>query len=120
MQNQSCYLGRLHIPLSIANNLLQHEEYNDGGVLFCFKPLERSFTHIISNEEVCHALTGAVSGLGVILQAPGVTSSIPSQGTCQGCRPGPWSGLCQRHPINISLSHQCFYLSFLPPLSENK
>ena len=43
-----------------------------------------------------------------------VTGSIPSQGTCLGCRPGPQMGVCERQPINISLS------PFHPPFSKNK
>ena len=41
-----------------------------------------------------------------------VTSSIPSQGTCLSCGPGPQLGACERQLINVSLS------LFLPhPLS---
>ena len=33
-----------------------------------------------------------------------VTSSIPSQGTCLACGPGPWGGECERQPhIDASL-----------------
>ena len=36
--------------------------------------------------------------------------SIPSQGTCLGCRPGPQLGVCERQPhIDVSLP------LFLPP-----
>ena len=39
-----------------------------------------------------------------------VASSIPSQGTCLGCRPGPQWGMCKRQPhIDVSLP------LFLPP-----
>ena len=38
-----------------------------------------------------------------------VTGLIPSQGTCLGCRPGPWLGVCKRQPIDVSLP------LFLPP-----
>ena len=32
-----------------------------------------------------------------------VTASIPSQGTCLGCRPGPQWGACERQPhIDVS------------------
>ena len=34
-----------------------------------------------------------------------VTSSIPSQGTCLGCGPGPQLGACKRQPIDVSLTH---------------
>ena len=45
-----------------------------------------------------------------------VTGSIPSQGTCLGCRPGTQLGVCKRQPISVSLP------LFLPPfpLSKNK
>ena len=33
-----------------------------------------------------------------------VASSIPSQGTCLGCRPGPWWGACKRQShVDVSL-----------------
>ena len=34
-----------------------------------------------------------------------VTGSIPSQGTCLGCRPGPQLGACERQLIDVSLVH---------------
>ena len=46
---------------------------------------------------------------------PRVTGSIPSQGTCLGCGPGPLQGVCQRQPyIDVS------FLLFLPPFLLNK
>ena len=45
-----------------------------------------------------------------------VTSSIPSQGTCLGCGPGPQWGVLERQPhIDVSLA-----LSSSLPLSLNK
>ena len=45
-----------------------------------------------------------------------VTGSIPSQGTCLGCGPGPQWGVHERQPhIDVSLS-----FSFPSPLSKNK
>ena len=46
-----------------------------------------------------------------------VTSSIPSQGTCLGCKQGPQKGVCERKPhIDVSLP-----LFLLPsPLSKSK
>ena len=41
-----------------------------------------------------------------------VAGSIPSQGTCLGCRLGPQLGLCERQPID--LSHVDVSLSSLP------
>ena len=34
--------------------------------------------------------------------------SIPSQGTCLGCGPGPPMGVCARQPIDVSLTHGYF------------
>ena len=40
-----------------------------------------------------------------------VTGSIPSQGTCLGCRPGPQLGVCERQPpVDVSLP--LFFLPF--------
>ena len=45
-----------------------------------------------------------------------VASSIPSQGTCLGCGPGPQLGMHERQPhTDVSLP-----LSFPSPLSINK
>ena len=44
-----------------------------------------------------------------------VASSIPSQGTCLGGRPGAQLGVCERQPTDVSLS-----FSFPSPLSKNK
>ena len=33
-----------------------------------------------------------------------VVSSIPSQGTCLGCGPGPKLGVCERQPIDVPLT----------------
>ena len=42
-----------------------------------------------------------------------IAGSIPSQGTCLGCRPGPQWGECERQPhLDVSLA-----LSLLPFLS---
>ena len=44
-----------------------------------------------------------------------VTSSIPRQGTCLGCKPGPQLGACKRQPhINVSFPF------FLPPFPFSK
>ena len=42
--------------------------------------------------------------------------SIPHQGTCLGCGPGPRLGVCERQPIDVSLSHSCFSPSLSPSL----
>ena len=43
-----------------------------------------------------------------------VTSSIPTEGTCLGCRPGPHLGACDRQPVDVSLAHWCFSPSLSP------
>ena len=52
-----------------------------------------------------------------------VAGSIPSRGTCLGCRPGPQVGACERQ-LTPYLSHTSLFLSlsfsFLSPLSKNK
>ena len=47
-----------------------------------------------------------------------VTGSIPSQGTCLGCRPGPQLGALERQP-HIDVSLPLFLLPF-PSLKINK
>ena len=49
-----------------------------------------------------------------------VSSSIPSQGTCLGCQPGPQLGMCKWQPIDITLIHQCLSPSLPLPLKTNK
>ena len=34
-----------------------------------------------------------------------VTGLIPDQGTCLGCGPGPQLGVCERQPLDVSLTH---------------
>ena len=45
-----------------------------------------------------------------------VASLIPNQGTCLGWGPGPWLGVCERQPVDVSLTHQCFSSSLSPSL----
>ena len=40
-----------------------------------------------------------------------VAGLIPSQGTCLGCGPGPWWGVCERQP-HIAISLPLFFLPF--------
>ena len=49
-----------------------------------------------------------------------VARSIPSQGTCLGCRPGPQLGAGKRQLVNVSLAHQCFSPSLYPSSPKNK
>ena len=50
-----------------------------------------------------------------------VASSIPGQGTCLGCGPGPQWGACERQPVflsHINVASLSFPLH--SPLSKNK
>ena len=48
-----------------------------------------------------------------------VAGLIPSQGICLGYGLGPWLGVCERQPTDVSLAHRCFSpsLSYSLPLS---
>ena len=50
------------------------------------------------------ALAG-VAQWSTSLQTRKVTGSIPSQGTCLDCGPGPQNGACERQLIDVSLAH---------------
>ena len=79
---------------------------------------------LIAEEEARDKETAALTGVTQWNERwpvnPRVVSLIPCQGTCLGCRFGPWSecvqeGLCKKHPC--CFLHRCFSLSlslFLP------
>ena len=46
-----------------------------------------------------------------------ISSLIPCQGTCLGCRPRSQLRACKGQLIDLSLAHQCFSLSPSLPLS---
>ena len=48
-----------------------------------------------------------------------VTGTIPGQGTCQSCGPGPWLG-CARGSGSMCFSHTLMFLSLHSLLSKNK
>ena len=61
--------------------------------------------------ELKRAPAGVAQWIGCWPAKKTVTGSIPSQGTCLGCQPGPQWEACQRQPpIDVSLSPS-------PPLS---
>ena len=62
------------------------------------------------------AQTGVVQWVGHHSTELKVTGSIPSQGTYQGCRPGPQLGVCKRQPIDVSLAHWYFSSALSPSL----
>ena len=51
------------------------------------------------------ALAGVTQCIGRWPANRGVAGSIPSQGTCLGCVPGPHWGACERQPIDVPLAH---------------
>ena len=65
--------------------------------------------------------SGALAGVAQWIECQPVnrkvTASIPSQGTCLGCRPGPQLGECKRQWIGVSLP---FFLSLPLSLKVNK
>ena len=66
-------------------------------------------------QETTCALAGVAQWTERRLVKQGVASSIPSQGTCLGCRPGPQEGAHERQPhIDVSLP------LFLPPFPSLK
>ena len=60
-------------------------------------------------EDTIEALVGVAQWMEHGPVNPRVTSSIPSQGTCLGCRPGPLLEVCKRQLTDFSLP------VFLPP-----
>ena len=66
------------------------------------------------------ALAGVVQWIGHQPANQRVASSIPSQGMCLGCGPGPWLRVCERQSVDVSLTHQCFSPSLLFSLKINK
>ena len=67
--------------------------------------------HIYQKEVV--ALAGAAQWTERRPVNQKVAGSIPGQGTCLGCGPGPQLGVCKRQPIDVCLTHWCFS-PFLP------
>ena len=63
-------------------------------------------------------LAGVVQWIKCQPENQEVAGSIPSQGMCLGCGPGPKLGGHERQPIDVSLTHQCFslFLPHSPPL----
>ena len=69
-----------------------------------------------NSEKMCRQISnkkaGALAGVAQWIEHgpenQRVTSSIPSQGTCLGCGPGPQYGACERQPhIDVSLTLFC-------------
>ena len=68
------------------------------------KPCIHSF---LAGQHVAWTATLALAGVAQWIEHWSVnqkaTGSIPCQGTCLGCRPGPQSGACKSHLIDVSL-----------------
>ena len=72
------------------------------------------FTH--SAKYIDTALTSMAQWVGHHPANQKVAGLIPGQGTCLGCGPGPWIGVCERQPTDVSLTPQCFSPSLFPSL----
>ena len=59
----------------------------------------------------CFALAGVAQWIECWLANQRVTGSIPSQGTCLGCRSGPQCGVCEQQP-HVDVSLPLFLLPF--------
>ena len=55
-----------------------------------------------SCKEGRHTLTGVAQLAGHCPTKGNVVGSIPGQGTCLGCGPGPQLGACERQLVDIS------------------
>ena len=66
-----------------------------------------------SPTETNNTLTSVAHWVGCCPTKQKGTSSIPSQGTCLGSRPGPNLRACERQLINVSLSLSPSLLVFL-------
>ena len=74
-------------------------------------------------EKIKTALPGVAQLVGQHLAKQRVASFISNQGACLGCRFSRCWGAYKRQPIDVSLSHKCFFslsFSLLSPLSQNK
>ena len=47
----------------------------------------------------------ALAGVAQRIERQPVAGSFPGQGTHLGCGPGPQLAVCERQPINVSLTH---------------
>ena len=70
----------------------------------------------MKHQDVTIALAGVAQWTEDPTMKQKVAGSIPSQGTCLGCRLGPQLGLCERQPIDLSHVDVSLPL-FLPPCS---
>ena len=60
------------------------------------------------------ALAGVAQWIEYQPENQSVAGSIPSQGTCLGCGPGPLLEACEKQLVDVSLTHHCF-----PPFSPS-
>ena len=61
-----------------------------------------------------YALAGKAQWIECWPANQGVISLLPGQGMCLGCGPVHWLGMCERQPVDVSLTHRYFPL-FHPP-----
>ena len=75
----------------------------------------------LSDKKLGLPLAGVAQWVGHHPADQRVTGSIPSQGTCLGCGPGPRWGAHGRQPIDVSRTHSYSSPSLSPslPISLN-
>ena len=66
--------------------------------------------------EAYRALAGVAQWIEGQLATQKVSGPIPSQGTCLGYGPRPQWGVCERQPIDVSITHRCLSPSLSPSL----
>ena len=82
------------------------------------QPLWAPYVSESTGKEVGYALAAVAQWIDCQPVNPGVTSSVPNQGTCLGYRPDPQLGMHKRQPhIDVSLP---LFLSLPLSLKMNK
>ena len=98
------FLGQLSTPAFISLSLLSSLMPGNGDMMVTI------FKHT-------RALAGVTQWIECWPRNQKVDGLIPCQGTCLDYGPGSQLGVCERQPIDISLTHQYFSLSPSLPLS---
>ena len=71
-------------------------------------PLSKTKLKYLKIIKIAWALAGVAQWIEHRHANQKAAGSIPGQGTCLGCWPGPWLGERERQLINESLKHWCF------------
>ena len=105
----------IHHSQKVETHLVSINSWMDKqNVVYTYSGMSFTFT-----KEGNSVLTGVAQLVRCCPTRQKVSSSIPSQATCLGCRPGPQLGACSRQPLDVSLVHWWFSPSLSPscPLS---